>query len=34
MAIIDDGKVAAVEVEENPGVCSVSSGSSILEQLG
>ncbi|MEM8883920.1 MAG: peroxiredoxin [Planctomycetota bacterium] len=32
-AIVDDGKVTAIEVEESPGACSVSSGSKILENL-
>lgn len=32
-AVVDNGKVASIDVEENPGVCSVSSGASILEAL-
>jgi len=31
--IVDDGKVAALEVEESPGACSISSGSEILKKL-
>jgi len=31
--VVDDGKVAAMEVEESPGTCSVTSGSKLLEQL-
>lgn len=31
--IVDDGKVTALEVEESPGACSVSSGSEILKKL-
>jgi len=31
--IVDDGKVTAIEMEEVPSTCSVSSGASILEQL-
>ena len=32
-AVVDNGNVTAINVEENPGVCSVSSGASILEAL-
>ena len=31
--VVDDGTVTAMQVEENPGVCTVSSGASILEAL-
>ena len=32
-AIVEDGKVTALEVEESPGTCAVSSGSKLLAQL-
>jgi len=32
-AVVDDGKLTALQVEESPGVCSVSSGAAILEAL-
>jgi len=31
--IVEDGKVTALEVEESPGACSVSSGAEILKKL-
>ena len=31
--VVDDGTVTALEVEESPGVCSVSSGTNILGAL-
>ena len=32
-AVVDDGTVAVVQVEENPGACTVTSGASILDSL-
>ncbi|SHH52603.1 peroxiredoxin [Marivita hallyeonensis] len=31
--IVDDGKVTALHVEESPGVCEVSGGEALLEEL-
>ena len=31
--VVDDGKVTALHVEENPGVCTVTDAPSILEEL-
>lgn len=31
--IVEDGKVAALQLEESPGACSISSGTAILDQL-
>jgi peroxiredoxin len=31
--VVEDGRVKALEVEEKPGACSVSSGASILKRL-
>ena len=31
--VVDGGKVTALKVEESPGVCELSSGSSILDEL-
>ena len=32
-AVVDNGTVTAVQVEENPGVCTVTGGASILDSL-
>ncbi|MHC4937873.1 MAG: redoxin family protein [Planctomycetota bacterium] len=32
-AIVEDGRITALEIEEVPSTCSISSGSSILEKL-
>ena len=32
--LVDDGEVKAMHVEENPGVCTVTGGATILEDLG
>jgi len=32
-AIVDDGKITTLEVEESPGTCSVTKGSKIVEAL-
>ena len=32
-ALVEDGKVTAIEIEENPGVCTVSNASTIIEAL-
>jgi len=32
-AVVDDGKVTALEVEESPGACSVTNGENILASL-
>ncbi|MHC4847999.1 MAG: redoxin family protein [Planctomycetota bacterium] len=31
--VVEDGKVTALEVEENPGVCTITDGAKILESL-
>ncbi|MHC4937874.1 MAG: redoxin family protein [Planctomycetota bacterium] len=31
--VVDDGTVTAVEIEENPGVCSITNGARILQLL-
>jgi len=31
--VVEDGKVTALEVEQNPGVCTITNGSTILEAL-
>lgn len=31
--VVDDGKVTALEVEANPGECSISGGESLLEKI-
>lgn len=31
--LVEDGKVTALEVEDNPGQCSISSGESLLEKV-
>ena len=32
--LVDDGEVKAMHVEENPGVCTVTGGATILKDLG
>jgi len=31
--VVDDGRVKSIDVEENPGACSISSGPSILKKI-
>ena len=31
--IVEDGKVTALQIEENPGVCTVTDGESVLNSL-